>query len=302
MEFNKLHLKDKQLFDKYLGQYKFYTYEYSFTALYLWRNYLNVEFAVNNDYIVIKKRHSEFGSYFIEPLGYKENELQNIVEELNKLRVSDNMDNLFRDVEKPFLDNLINIFGDRIEYFEDEDNFDYIYDTKDLATLIGGKLKKRRTRYNVFVKNHPNCYVKYINGCEIDYKIIQDCEKLSQYWYSHEEIKNEELYYEVSGIMDLFNNIKYLNLKAIAVYCDDKIIGFSIGENINDETALMYVEKCDKEYDGAYAYINKTFIQECFYDTKFINRGEDLGDLGLRQAKMGYRPIKLGRKYIVNLK
>lgn len=299
MNFKKIELEDKQLFLKYLGNYNFGTYEYSFTTLYLWRNFLNVEFAVKDNYIVIKKKCNGIGSYFVEPIGYSDLELKNIIEELEVLRREYNMDCLFRDVEEPFLRKLINLFGDKIEYKEDENNFDYIYNTNDLATLAGVKYKKKRNRYNTFLNKYGNCYYKCINAND---EVINECEKLAKWWYCTHGNNTEEVYYELKGIKDLFDNLDFLNVKAIAAYCDRKLVGFAIGEAVNKDFALIHIEKCCREYTGVYEYINKTFIKECFSNTKFINRGEDLGELGLRKTKMEYRPTKFGRKYIVKFK
>lgn len=299
MNFKKLQLEDRDLFLKYLGEYKFYTYEYSFTTLYLWRNYLNIEFALNDDYIVVRKHHSTIGSYFMEPIGYKDENLKEIVENLNTIKREDNMDYLFRNVETPFLNKLIGLFGDRVYYKEDENNFDYIYNTKDLATLSGKKYKKRRNRYNTFLNKYKNCYFRLGNGNE-ERKI--DCEALAKKWYMEYDNNSEETYYELKGVKDLLDNFEALNIKYISVYDNDKIIGFAIGEAVNKDYALIHIEKCCREYVGIYEYINKTFIKECFINTKFVNRGEDLGKPGLRKAKMEYNPTKLGKKYIINLK
>lgn len=302
MQFKKIELQDRNLFLKYLGEYKFWTYEYSFTTLYLWREYLKVEFAINDNYIAVRKFCNELGNGFMEPIGCREKNLKNIVTDLNEIKIKDNMDYLFVDVEESFLNKLIDLFGDKIEYREDKDNFDYVYNTNDLITLAGGKLKKRRTKYNVFVKEHVNLRLEYLHDNQKEDEIKNHCKKLAKDWYDNKAEKTDETYYELKGISELLDNIKFLNLKVIAVYCNDKLIGFSIGEIVNDDYALIHIEKCDKEYDGVYEYINKSFVSDCFSNTQFINRGEDCGDEGMRQAKRGYRPIKLEKKYIVNLK
>lgn len=71
MNFRKIQLEDRDLFLKYLGEYRFDTYEYSFTTLYLWRNYLNVEFALNESYLVVREQHSIAGSYFLNLLDIR---------------------------------------------------------------------------------------------------------------------------------------------------------------------------------------------------------------------------------------
>jgi len=297
MNFRKIQLEDRDLFLKYLGEYKFNTYEYSFTTLYLWRNYLNIEFALNEDYLVVKKHHSIIGSYFMEPIGYKDENLKKIVEDLNLIKREENMNYLFRNVETSFLNKLISLFGDRVEYKEDENNFDYIYNTKDLIKLPGAKYKKRRNRFNAFIKQQKNCYFK----CVDNEAIKKQCENLAYSWYENHMEKTEEIYYELNGIKDLLSNLEFLKLRCMAVCNENGLIGFAIGEKVNDRMAIVHIEKCDREITGVYAYINRTFAKEFLSDTDFINKEEDLGVEGLREAKMEYNPIKLEKKFIVNI-
>ncbi|WP_294374628.1 DUF2156 domain-containing protein [uncultured Clostridium sp.] len=298
MEFKKIELKDRDLFLRYLGDYKFYTYEYSFTTLYLWRKYLKIEFAENEDYLVVRKHHSVFGRYFMEPIGYRDENLKSIVEELNCIKREENMNYLFRNVEKPFLDKLISLFGDRVEYVEDVDNFDYIYNTKDLIDLPGSKYMKRRNKFNSFVKKQEKCYFKSIDNKEVE----KECENLAKMWYEERIEKTEEMYYELEGISDLLNNKEYLGIKCMAAFNGDGLVGFAIGEKINDRMSVVHIEKCDREIVGAYAYINRIFAKEFLNEAQFIDKEEDLGLKGLREAKMEYRPVKLEKKYIVNIK
>lgn len=297
MEFKKLELNDKDIFLRYLGEYNFYTYEYSFVTLYLWRNYLNVEFAIEKDVLIIRKKCSHIGKYFVEPLGYRDEELEEIVNKLNTLKREYNMDYLFRDVEEPFLNKLISIFGDKLEYQEDTNNFDYIYNTNDLATLPGARYRKRRNRYNAFINKYKDCYFKAID----DEQTKRECKILAEEWYKQYDNKTEEVHYELLGISDLLDNLDLLELRSIAVYYMDNLIGFAIGERTNKDMAIIHIEKCNREYTGIYAYISKIFIKEFFSDTTLIDKEEDLGEEGLRETKMEYKPAKLGKKFIVNL-
>lgn len=297
MNFKKIELSDRNLFLKYLGEYKFSTYEYSFTTLYLWRNYLNIEFALKENYLVIRKHHNNIGSYFMEPIGYEDQNLKKIVEDLIKIRTEENMQYLFRNVETPFLNKLISLFGDRIQYVEDKNNFDYIYNTNDLIELPGAKYRKRRNRFNTFIKKQKYCYFKCVNNELIKKK----CKDLASSWYEEHEEKTEEMYYELNGIKDLLNNLEFLQLQCMAVCNEERIIGFAIGEKINSKMAIVHIEKCDKEITGVYAYINRIFIKEFLSDTDFINKEEDLGIEGLRESKMQYNPVRLEKKYIVNI-
>jgi uncharacterized protein len=109
------------------------------------------------------------------------------------------------------------------------------------------------------------------------------------------------LYYELEGIKELCSNMKLLNLKALAVYVDDEISGFTIGEKMNEDTAIIHIEKGLPNIDGIYTFINKYFVENYLSDVKYINREQDLGLEGLRKAKKSYRPVKMGKKYCINL-
>ena len=61
----------------------------------------------------------------------------------------------------------------------------------------------------------------------------------------------------------------------------------------------MHYEKAIGEYKGIYQFINRAFASVLPRDFKYINREQDLGDPGLRQAKMTYRPYGFVKKYQV---
>ena len=48
---------------------------------------------------------------------------------------------------------------------------------------------------------------------------------------------------------------------------------------------------------GAFQYINYAFARSLPESVLFINREQDLGDEGLRQAKLTYRPCGFVKKY-----
>ena len=79
------------------------------------------------------------------------------------------------------------------------------------------------------------------------------------------------------------------------------MVGFTIGEKANSEMAIIHIEKGDPDFKGAYTFINKVFAEKYLSDVKYINREEDLGIEGLRKAKTSYHPVKLERKYIVDI-
>lgn len=297
LQFKTLELDDKEIFMKYLGDYKFNTYEYSFLNLYLWRKYCNVEYTILDDSLIIKKTEEGKGTVFMQPIGYSPVNLKDIISELMEYKKSNkNMHVLFSDIEEPFLEELKEQYGNDIKYFEDVKNFDYIYETEKLIKLNGDKLRKRRSHYNRFVSS----YAYSIKDASED-KVIQDCIDFSQEWFRSQP-SNFQLECEVEGVKDILNHLKRLNGLGMAVYVNDIIAGFTIGEIVNKSMAIIHIEKGDTSFNGIYAFINRTFAELYLKDILHINREEDIGIPGLRRAKLAYDPIKLEKKFIVDIR
>ena len=56
-------------------------------------------------------------------------------------------------------------------------------------------------------------------------------------------------------------------------------------------------EKANPDIRGLYQAINNEFIRHEFSEVEFINREEDMGLPGLRQAKESYNPDHFAEKY-----
>lgn len=79
----------------------------------------------------------------------------------------------------------------------------------------------------------------------------------------------------------------------------ERIVAFTIGEVIGD-TLYTHIEKMDHEVPGAGETVNKLFAEHIiarYPQVRYINREEDAGDEGLRQAKLSYHPAIILNKY-----
>jgi hypothetical protein len=200
---------------------------------------------------------------------------------------------LFKDAEIDFVQEIKNTFGNTYNIEEDRDNFDYIYESSKLISLSGKKLHSKKNHYNNFIKNN-----KY-ETVEINNKIIEDCMKTACDWCKINECKGY-LKYELKAIQELLLHTEELDFIGMAVYVDEKISAFTIGEKMNEDMAIIHIEKASTEINGLYAFVNKTFIEKYFSNIPYINREQDLGKEGLRNAKLSYQPVKLEPKFIVS--
>jgi hypothetical protein len=84
-------------------------------------------------------------------------------------------------------------------------------------------------------------------------------------------------------------------------YVNEQPVAYTLGEELaGGESFVIHFEKALAQYKGLYQFVNQSFAAILPRDKyKTINREQDLGDEGLRQAKMSYKPIGFVKKYRV---
>lgn len=299
--FKKITLKDKSLYYKYIEKNKFLSCEYSFATIFMWREFNNIEYDILNNIFIIKKYDNKNGNFFMEPLGdIDDNNLINLIDNLECIRKEENRKWLFGDISRGFLNRLEAIYKEDLIFEEEINNFDYVYNYNDLRNLSGRKFRKKRNKYNQFIKNY-NYKIAFFKTF-LDNKEKDKCLEFLDKWCLENKEMDEEFLAEIDGTRNLINYLVELNLDLIELYVDNELIGISIGESFNDSMYIVHVEKCLKEFNGAYAFINNSLLKNSFLDLKYVNREDDLGVLGLKKSKMSYNPKFFERKYLAKLK
>ena len=106
---------------------------------------------------------------------------------------------------------------------------------------------------------------------------------------------------KIDEILESIEKFKIYEQTGMALYADGYIIGFAIGEILND-TLFVHIEKADSEYRGAYQIIVNEFAKmHMNYNIEYINREDDAGDENLRISKMSYHPCEIIKKYTVEI-
>lgn len=184
-----------------------------------------------------------------------------------------------------------------IEYnaTEDRDNADYVYTVKSLSTLAGKKLDGKRNHINKFKKLYSYEYEK------ISPLNIKDCKNIVEKWYSQRGQDNESLTHERTANYQLLDNYGLLGLKGALIRVNGEAEAFTVGEQLNKNTAVIHVEKANPGIHGIYTVINQQFINNEWLHMEYVNREQDLGIPGLRKAKLSYNPDHLIEKYTIEV-
>ena len=112
----------------------------------------------------------------------------------------------------------------------------------------------------------------------------------------HGYIENDNIRNERRSLTTAFKHWNELDLTGFIIRIEGKIIAFTFGHPINHNTFGIHYEKADVNIDGAYSAINQHFAASLPEQYIYLNREEDLGIPGLRQAKLSYHPVKMLKK------
>jgi hypothetical protein len=170
---------------------------------------------------------------------------------------------------------------------EDRDNFDYLYLRKDLADLAGKKYHKKRNLVNQFVNYYAH------EQRPLTPELIPQAVWVLDRWREDKGFDGD--YVAARESLELF---AALNLRGDIYYINGEPAGWCLGEGLADGRMFaIHFEKAIDEYKGIFQYINQSFAASLPEAFTHINREQDLGDEGLRQAKLTYRPSGFVRKY-----
>ena len=176
------------------------------------------------------------------------------------------------------------------------DHFDYVYRTDDLINLAGGNYHAQRNHINSLARSHRFRY----EPLRAEY--LPECLELSARWCKVKRCEDDlSLMGEWEAVNAALANFQALQLKGGVILVNDRVEAFTCGELLNKATAVIHLEKADPELRGLYAVINQQFCRQAWAGVNFVNREQDLGQAGLRTAKMSYHPHHLVEKFRIRL-
>lgn len=249
--------------------------EFTFANLYLFRHTHHYRIARLPGNIPIILGSDDGSQFFMLPAGLPQTAA------MKKLFSTHNTMKCVSEKQKKLLEAM----GFRT--IEDRDNFDYLYRRQDLSELSGRKFSKKRNLIKAFINS--NCYA----GKPLLEEHLQEALQVLEEWRKKQD---EEGDYKAAR--EALEKSWELQLCGGIYYVDDKPVAYSLGEELANGTCfVIHFEKAVPGYKGLFQFINQSFaaILPDFYST--INREQDLGNRGLRQAKHSYKPVGYVKKY-----
>ncbi len=289
LETTVLNRTHQSLFKEFFSRFPPEISEHTFTNLFVWRHSRPVYFVEKNKslFLFVDAMDSAAGRkiLFGPPLG-----AVSLSQAVAMFACS--IDGVIRLPEGAVKDCI----EKRYKVQVDRDNADYVYLVEDLATLTGRRYAKKRNQIKKCLKAYSCVYEPITSD------LIPQCLILQQRWCASRSCDTEPgLCAEYKAIVSMFEHFSELDLIGGAIRVDGKIQAFAVAEQLYQDVAVCHFEKAMPGVQGLGQLINQWFSLYGLENFTFVNREQDLGVPGLRQAKKSYHPHHLVEKYTLSL-
>lgn len=293
LEFHPLTLADRGWCEEIARRENSRSADFGFGNIYMWDKRYKQLVTQYGDRMLVKLKYEDL-PFFAFPIG--SGPLEPAIRELHAfadmrgypLRISGITDEHKKLLESSFPGGFI--------YCEDESYFDYIYRAEALATLAGKKLHGKKNHCNRFEAEHTDW-----DFVPLTQDLVPGClEMLSQWTEENVERLHEGIADEHEAIVRGFEAFGELGLDGGVLRIAGRIVGFTVGEQISDDTVDVHFEKAYTEINGAYPMVTREYAKLVLRNRPgivYLNREDDMGQESMRRAKESFQPEYRLRKY-----
>ena len=287
-DFKIFSIEDRNLIQGFLDQYEPVSCEYSFFNNFCWQKGYDLCFSLYKERLLILDKKD---NYFLMPLGkpLAPKVLAELSQNMKKLGKACNIAIVPHEylIENPQIRKYYSVAPQK-------GSDEYIYSVKKLADLKGKKLQKKKNLVSQFNRKNPAFCVKRIQG-----SLIKNSLKLAQNIISTSKGSIKSLQMEYASLKQALDIIDSSPMDGLAIMVDGKLVAFSIFSRLTPSTYDIHFEKSDLSFKGAAQVINHETAKYLTDKCEFVNREQDLGIKGLRQAKLSWDPHLVFKPYLL---
>jgi len=277
---------DKPLLDRLFAACPPVISEYTFANLFAWRAAYDFCLSRLGGAVLIVSRKGDRLDVF-DPLCAP-NEKQDVIEQCFSL--SGGTPVVFVRLPEETIASLQ--ASGRFAVREQRDHFDYLYRTRDLIDLKGAAYDGKRNFIRRFRETCP------FEFAEMKKEDVESCLYFEEEWCQAKDCQRTEgLAHEREATREILGHFEGLGVKGAMVRVGGKVEAVAIGEALNPRTFVVHIEKANDACQGIYQAINQMFCASAAPGFDFVNREQDLGVPGLRQAKESYKPCAMVKKF-----
>ncbi|HET7827297.1 MAG TPA: phosphatidylglycerol lysyltransferase domain-containing protein [Candidatus Saccharimonadales bacterium] len=299
-DFKKLTLDDRQQYLRLVADYTPFS-DISFTTLHIWWNLdEKLYFSVLDDNLVLN---------YSQPFDQAGAGLSLI----GHHQIDRSIDKLFEFLKdqkrQPRLVHVPEFAVDKIEdrgrflIEEEVDMHEYVMDAAACAKLEGPDLGRIRRKVNRFLRE--------VEGHEVELKALdlglqanrQLIISSTMEWQTKFPKANDPGRTEMPALQAAVRHHQALEIKNLCLFIDGKLHGVALYHQSHDgEYYTLNHLKVDYTFPFIFDYLtNQVAVKAAEHKVLYLNMEMDLGIEGLRQHKLGLRPIRFLKKYTIRL-
>ncbi|MCC8089381.1 MAG: phosphatidylglycerol lysyltransferase domain-containing protein [Rikenellaceae bacterium] len=284
MDFKKIDIADSELIREKINLHPSQQLINCFESFYLWKNVLNVEYALVDDALIFRIGEGNRERIFF-PVGYDDITLP--IKEL--LRYSEQKNTplqLYKLVKNQIM--LLEGKGFKVDAVPVRNNFEYLYTADSFRTYSGKHLQSKRNFVN-YVKKYYNWSFEIIFGHN-----IWECRAFTARFEGDESFEGDN-----EALLLGLDEFDRLHLDGGIIRVNGEISAILITSMLGDgETAAGLFLRADHTKKGVATILYQEFFKT-YKKYRYFNLAEDLGIEGLRRNKLSYNPSELLELYDV---
>ena len=301
LRFEPIAIEDKSRFGALFAAIQPQISDFTFSNLFMWRRLINLQACWTGGFAVILAIPRRYPPYAYAPAGDMADEAGFAraallaCEHFRAMGWAPRFRSVPADVA-PTLMRVLRACGFEAACEPDRDFFDYVYDANDLIGLRGKRFDGKRNHISRFRRGYSFVYE------ELAEAHIGECARIMRERCVEAGcacLGGELDACDRAPSMELLAHFGELDCRGAVIRVNGRCEAFTVGEELNRDTAVIYIEKANSAIHGLYAYINQQFCERAWPGMAYINREEDEGIEGLRKAKLSYHPARLVEKFTV---
>lgn len=257
--------------------------EYSFASRYLFRREYDYHVAFDEEMVWLRGKGAD-GAVFLMP-----------TENLQKIPAPVLLEKLkWADCFYPIPEHWISSFSP--EHFQasyNRNDSDYLFKRKKIAEYPGRNLSPKRNLVKQFRDFYtPEVFPYGKEHFKAALSVLND-------WQAAFEGKKTDFL----PCQDGLTYLEKLGLSGLMVYIHRQPAAFILGEVLRPTHFDVHFSKGLTIYKGIYPFLFKELANHLSsQEISCLNWEQDLGQVGLRQSKLSYRPDKIAHKYRISIR
>jgi len=303
-----IRIGDKSVFDQFLSACTTRLSDYTFANTFIWRDPIHLRWAVLEDCLCVFANGDGGLTLLFPPMGRGDQKAAlrrclAICEDYNAAHRFQGWTRI-EYVSREMLEKLGGVFPSCApagEFDVRPMSGDYVYATARMIDLAGGDLASKRQARNRFARRYAARTEPY------GPQHLDECTRLLLLWNAQVEasagqagssasVKRNK---DVIAAREALVHCEALGLRGLVLFAGDQIVGFTLGEMLDETTCSIIIEKTDRQFTGSAQYIFSEFCRQAWAHTQWCNVGDDWDVPSLAWTKESYRPAMRLEKFIL---